>query len=153
MTLSESPRAVKQFRNQAWRFQQTFGTPFKNLNAFVTTIVSAQELQTACLTIDKLIFEPKNLISLLANDSTPPHFTHGSSITAHNQAEAAQLLEAAFRDSLDFIFIPTPKSIVIFADHDEYTTFFANTRSNLNRVVTSLSTQGFQEIPDYERRL
>jgi hypothetical protein len=31
---------------------------------------------------------------------------------------------------------------VIYADHDEYTTFYANTRSNLNRVVEALVAQG-----------
>jgi hypothetical protein len=41
----------------------------------------------------------------------------------------------------------------MFADHDEYTTFFAKTGSNLNRVVTALSAKGFREIRDYERHL
>jgi hypothetical protein len=153
MTLSEAPGAVKQFRKKAWRFQQTFATPLKNLQAFVTTIVSGQEFQGGCLTIDQVVFEPKHLISLLGNYSIPPRYGRGTSITAHSQEEVAALLEAALGDWLDFIFTPVPKPIVIFADHDEYTTFFANTRSSLNRVVTALSTQGFKEIGDYERRL
>jgi hypothetical protein len=32
--------------------------------------------------------------------------------------------------------------------YDEYTTFFAHTRSNLNRVVKSLVGDGFKMIPD-----
>jgi hypothetical protein len=153
MILSEAPGAVKQFRKKAWRFQQTFATPLKNLRAFVATIVSSQELQGGCLTIDQAVFEPEHLIRLLGNYSIAPRYGHGTSVTAHSQAEVAELLEAAFGDWLDFIFTPVPKAIVIFADHDEYTTFFANTRSNLNRVVTALSAQGFKEIRDYERRL
>jgi hypothetical protein len=93
------------------------------------------------------------LIGLLSNYSIPPRYGHGSSITAHGQAEVAELLEAALGDWLDFIFTPVPRQIVIFADHDEYTTFFANTRSGLNRVITALSAQGFKEIRDYERHL
>jgi hypothetical protein len=153
MTLSETPGAVKQFRKKGWRFQQTFLTPLEHLPAFVATIVSAQEFQGGCLTIDQAIFEPGHLISLLGKYSIPPQYSHGTSVTAHSQAEVAELLEAAFGDPLDFIFTPVPKPIVIFADHDEYTTFFANTRSNLNSVVTTLSAKGFKEIRDYERRL
>jgi hypothetical protein len=153
MTLSEIPGAVKQFRKKAWRFQQTFLTPLENLRAFVTTIVSAHEFQGGCLTIDQAVFEPKKLIGLLGKHSIQPRYGHGTSITAHSQAEVAELLEAALGDWVDFIFVPVPKPIVIFADHDEYTTFYANTRSHLNRVVTALSAQGFKEIRGYERRL
>ncbi len=46
-----------------------------------------------------------------------------------------------------------PKTFVIYADHDEYTTFYANSRSNLNRVTESLLTQGFEEVSGYQRRL
>jgi hypothetical protein len=153
MTLSEAPGAVKQFRKKAWRFQQTFATPLENLRAFVSTIVSSQESRGGCLTIDQVVFKPEHLIHLLGNYSIQPQYAHGTSITAHTQTEAAELLEAALGDWIDFIFSPVPKSIVIFADHDEYTTFFANTRSNLNRVVAALSAQGFKEIRDYQRRL
>jgi hypothetical protein len=153
MTLSEAPGAVKQFRKKAWKFQQTFATPLKNLRTFVTTIVLGQEFQGGCLTVDQIVFEPKHLISLLGSHSIPPRYGRGISLTAQNQQEVAALLEAAFSDWVDFIFIPEPKPFVIFADHDEFTTFFANTRSNLNRVVTVLSAQGFKTIRDYERRL
>jgi len=153
MMLSEAPGAVKQLRKKAWRFQKTFAVPFKNLQAFVKIVVSDPDFQGGCLTIDRVIFEPKKLIRLLGNYSIAPQYGHGVSITAHSQAEASELLEAALGDSLDFIFTPVPKSIVLFADHDEYMTFFANTRSNLNRVVTALSGGGFREIRDYERQL
>jgi hypothetical protein len=49
--------------------------------------------------------------------------------------------------------MPAPKPFVIYADHDEYTTFFANTKSNLNRVAQPLTAGGFVSVPDYERQL
>jgi hypothetical protein len=64
-----------------------------------------------------------------------------------------ELLHTAFSDWFDFLFVPTPKPFVIYADHDEYTTFYANTRSNLNRVVQALSAKGFEEIAEYKRQL
>src|ERR1700753_2245010 len=142
MTLSETPGAVKLFRKKPWRFQQTFLTPLRNLRAFVSTIVSAHEFQGGCVTIDQAVFEPRHLIGFLGKDSIQPRYGHGTSITAHSQAEVTELLEAALGDWADFIFTPVPKPIVIFADHDEYTTFFANSRSSLNRVVIALSAQG-----------
>ena len=153
MTLSEAPGAVKQFRKKAWRFQQTFQTPLKNLQAFVQTIVSGRGFDGGCLTIDQVVFEPKHLIKLLSRYPITPHCGRGTSVRAHGHEEVASLLEAALSDWLDFIFIPEPKPFVIFADHDEYTTFFANTRSNLNRITIDLSTQGFKAVKGYERRL
>jgi hypothetical protein len=64
-----------------------------------------------------------------------------------------ELLEAALSDWIDFIFVPTPKPFVIYADHDEFTTFYANTKSNLNPVVEALSARGFKRVQDYERDL
>jgi hypothetical protein len=42
---------------------------------------------------------------------------------------------------------------VIYADHDEYATFYANTRSNLNRISEALTLQGFEKIAEYTRSL
>src|SRR5262245_17803853 len=67
MTLSESPGSLKRFRRTPWRFQQTFRTPLKKLQPFVATIVSTHEpFQTASITIDEVVFEPKHLMSLLS---------------------------------------------------------------------------------------
>jgi len=74
-------------------------------------------------------------------------------VTAVGQREIEELLNAALSDWVDFIFVPAPKPFVIYADHDEYTTFYANTGSNLNRVAEPLLTQGFEEVSEYQRRL
>jgi hypothetical protein len=49
-----------------------------------------------------------------------------------------EALIAVLSDCVDFLFIPTPTSFVIYADHDEYITFYAHTRSNLNQVANPL---------------
>ena len=154
MTLSKTIGSLKRFRRTPWRFQQTFGTPLKNLGPFVATIVSAAgPLQAGCVTIDEVVFDPEHLLGLLAKYSLPPEYGREWSITGVGEREAAELLQAALSDWIDFIFVPTPKPFVIYADHDEYITFYANTRSNLNRVAGELSKQGFQRIHDYEREL
>jgi len=153
MNLSETPNAFKQFRKTPWRFQQTFKTPLKSLHPFVAAIISAASPETACVTIEQAVFEPKHWIDLLIRYSLTPGYAKGVSVTAVGRREVEELLQAAFTDWFDFIFVPTPKPFVIYADHDEYTTFYANTRSNLNRVVTLLSAQGFEEIREYTRQL
>jgi hypothetical protein len=105
------------------------------------------------MTIDQVIFEPKNLINLLAMHSLPPQYGRDVAITADGKREAEGLLEAVLGDWVDFVFIPVPKPFVIYADHDEYITFYANTKSNLNRVAQLLTTAGFDSVRDYERRL
>jgi len=154
MTLSEAPGALKRFRRTPWRFQKTFETPPKDLQRFVATIFSAHEsLQDGTVTIEQVVFEPKHLNSVLTKHSLPAQFGRDCSLSASGREEAAELLEAALADGIDFIFVPAPKPFVIYADHDEYTTFYANTKSNLNPIVEALSKQGFKLVEDYERDL
>jgi hypothetical protein len=153
MNRSETSNALKQFRKTRWRFQQTFKTPLKSLHPFVAAIISAASAETACVTIEQAVFEPKHWIDLLVRHSLTPGYAKGVSVNAVGQREVEELLQAAFTDWFDFIFVPTPKPFVIYADHDEYTTFYANTHSNLNRVVTPLSALGFEQIPEYTRQL
>ena len=153
MQLSETPSAVKQIRKTPWKFQQTFKTPLKNLRPFVAAILSTASPETACITIEQVVFEPKHWIDLLTRHSLIPCYAKGVSVTAVGRPEVEELLHTAFIDWFDFFFVPTPKPFVIYADHDEYTTFYANTRSNLNRVVEALAVQGFEEIAEYRRQL
>ena len=153
MTLSAIPGSLKCLRKVPWRFQQTFLTPLRNLQPFVAIIITGRvQIQGATVTIDSVVFEPRNLNALLANQSLPPTLQRESSVQVTGQQQAEVLLEAALGDSVDFWFVPTPTPFVIYADHDEYTTFFANSKSNLNGVVEPLLKQGFQTV-DYERTL
>ena len=155
MTLSEVPGGLKRFRRSPWRFQTTFRTPLKELQPFVATIIAAHDApQTGRVTIEQIVFDPKHLNALLAKHSLPAR-QYGTdwSLVASGSEEVAELLETALSDWIDFIFVPTPKPFVIYADHDEYVTFYANTKSNLNSVVHALSGQGFKRVEGYERRL
>jgi hypothetical protein len=154
MNISEASGALKKFRRTAWKCQQTFLTPMNDLRSFVAAIVCANEqTKSGSVTIEQAVFEPTNLLNLLASHSMPPRYPRGISLTAAGQQEIEILLHAIFSDWIDFIFVPEPRSFAIYADHDEYTTFFAQTRSNLNQVVTTLVDKGFKTVSDYDRRL
>ena len=133
MKLSQLQGSLKRFRRTPWRFQQTFQTPLKNLKPFVATISSTlAPISSASVTIDQVVFEPKHLIGFLSEHRLPPQYGHEWCITAESHPVAEGLLEAVFADWVDFVFVPTPQPFVIYADHDGYTTFYANTKSNLN---------------------
>jgi len=154
MAVSENPSSLEQFRRTPWQFQQTFQTPLKNLQPFIETILSAHEhIQGGCITIDQVVFDPKHLMAMLAKHSLPAQCGHDWSLRVAGQDEVEAILEAVLSDWVDFLFVPTPEPFVIYADHDEYMTFYAGTRSNLDRVVEALSAKGFAKVPSYERHL
>ena len=72
MQLSDTSRAVKQIRKASWKFQQTFKTPLNNLQPFVAAILLTASTETACITIEQAVFEPKHWIDLLTRYSLPP---------------------------------------------------------------------------------
>ena len=154
MTLSSTPGSLKRFRSTPWKFQQTFLAPLKELERFVSTIVSADApIEKGCVTIDQFVFEPKTLKAFLAQHSILDEIGHDVSLEAVGQQEVEALLRSTLADWVDFLFVPTPKPFVIYADHDEFTTFYANTKSNLNRIVHALSDKDFEKVEDYERNL
>ncbi len=154
MTVSENPIALAQFRRTPWQFQQTFQTPLAALRPFVEAVVSAHEqVHGGCVTIDRVVFEPKHLIALLTAHSLRAELGSGWSLAGEGQHGAATLLEAALGDWVDFLFVPTPELFAIYADHDEYTTFYAHTSLNLNRIVGALSAKGYTKVSGHERHL
>jgi len=154
MNLSETPPFRKDFLKAPWPFQQTFQTPLQDLKRFVGTIVSANKsLREGCVIIEQVVFTPRHLNELLAKYSLPHSSGRIWSLTSIGCEETSELLEATFGDWIDFLFVPAPKQFVIYADHDEYATFYANTKSNLNSVTEPLSQQGFKNVANYTRRL
>jgi hypothetical protein len=118
-------------------------TPKPRLSSYVAGIMSAHEkMDSGCVTIEQVVCEPTHLIKLLASHSLPPQYGCGLSVNATGQQVLEMLLLAVFSDWIDFILVPEPKSFGIYADHDNFTTFFAHTRSNLNGVVKVLAGGG-----------
>ena len=154
MLVSQTDGAMKKFRRTPWRFQQTFVTPLKELPAFTGAIVgSIRDVATATIVIDQVVFQAKNLEALLNQRQLSLPVQHDASITAETTNEVQALLIAAFSDWVDFVFTPSPKPFVIYADHDEYATFFASSRSNLNSIARPLLDGGFKAVENYPRKI
>jgi hypothetical protein len=153
MSNFDNPISLDEFRRNPWRFQQTFLTPLRYLKPFVETIFSSQkETRNGTIIIDQVVFEPKHLKELLFNRPLPISLEHNWALTVTGRKEIESLLIAALSDWVDFLFIPFPASFVIYADHDEFTTFYANTRANLDVVVDALLAKEFEEVREYTRQ-
>ena len=148
---SERPGEIQRFRTTPWAFQQTFKTPLKDLSRFVSTFLAPFELERGALSTDEVVFEPKELLHLLADNSLCADDRYRLTIEARGKQAIAGLLQAALGDWVDFIFVSSPEVIAIYADHDEYTTFYAREQTILKNVTSSLTTSGFDAVLDYSR--
>ncbi len=106
----------------------------------------------ASIAIDQVVFEPKTLKAFMAEYAIAGEIGHDVTIEAANQIEVQALLAAVLANWIDFVFIPREKSFAIYADHDEFMTFYANEKSILNQITNALSTKGFEIVEDFERK-
>ena len=149
--LSERTEEIKRFRAAPWPFQQTFTTPYDDLNRFVSTFLATFSLEKGALSTDQGVFEPENLLRLLASKSLSVENYYDLKIQATGQLEIANLLQAALGDYIDFVFVPSPELIAIYTDHDGYTTFYAQDDATLKSVGSRLETAGFEAVASYTR--
>lgn len=149
--LSERPLEIQRFRAKPWPFQQTFKTPLKDLNRFVSSFLAPFSLEKGALSTDEVVFEPKNLLHLLADSSLTVENQYQLTIQATGQGAVADLLQAALGDWVDFVFVPTPELLAIYADHDEYTTFYTRDERILKSLIFALEKSGFEAVLDYTR--
>ena len=108
-------------------------------------------MERAVLSTDEVVFEPKHLLELMAANSVSVENKLDLNLGAEGGQSIAALLEAALGDWVDFVFVPIPESIAIYADHDEYTTFYCKDESMLTDLASEVGLAGFEPISDYIR--
>ena len=127
----------------------------KDLTRFVAVIMSAfPAIEGAQVVFDKVVFEPRDeLVPLFAKYSLPEKWSGDDLIVeAQGAMEVRELLQAVLSEWIDFLFVPTPKQFVIYADHDEYITFLAHRKGQLSGVVQALTAAQFRAV-EYVRKL
>ena len=149
--LSEETDEIRRFRATPWLFQQTFTTPYKDLNRFVSTFLAPFSLERGALNTDQVVFEPKNLLRLLADNSLSVENYYDLKIQATGQLGIAKMLQAALGDCIDFVFVPSPEVIAIYTDHDGFTTFYAQDDATLKSMGLRLGTADFKPVARYTR--
>jgi hypothetical protein len=150
-TLSEPPGEIERFRANPWEFQRTFRTPLKDLKNFVATALSQFTLEAGALTTYEIVFEPDTLLELMTSNSIHVENRWKFILRAGGQQSIAEMLEATLACWIDFAFVPTPEFFAIYADHDEYTTFYARNDSTLRNLGSRLELAGFEPVNGYER--
>jgi len=76
----------------------------------------------------KLSLNQKNWIDTLTRHSLPRQYQAGTFVLAVGQQENRRTSSRSFErlgGLVDFLFVPALKPFVIYADHDEYTAFYA----------------------------
>jgi hypothetical protein len=152
MTVTVTPGALKKFRRTPWRFQQTVERPdARDLERFVSTIFAAHGyIQTATVTIDEAVFNTDRMCALCPSGT---ELSHDTSLAAESPEEAKTLLVAALWDLPDFVCIPKPTPFVLYADHDNWITFYSNTKGHLNHVIEPLASHGYKLVENWQREL
>ncbi len=155
MRTEPTPGNVNRLRRTAAGFEQrTFRTPLEQLPAFVATLLAGPlPVTSASVVVRQVVFPPRHLEAVLSSHGLPPACQAEWSIVAEDADESMVLLTATFADWLDFFFLPLPKSYLLYADHDEYTTLFAARRGTLSRMGSAMTAAGFAEVSDYVREL
>jgi hypothetical protein len=149
--LPDQPEQTEKFRSAPWAWQATFETPLKDLDSFVAGILSPFPLDSGALSTDLVVFEPDNLLKLMSDASIHVENQWKFIIRADGPQSISMLLESAFGDWVDFLFVPSPESFAIYADHDEYATFYTRDSESLLLLVSTLEQAGFVSVPQYTR--
>ena len=148
--LPSVPRAIYQFRANPWPYQKTLVTPRKDLASFLSACWPRSQL---IMGSHRRIRSCSNLTiswnSLKARElSIENYWTFCAE--ASNKKDVAVLLDAVLNDWIDFVFVPSPTSFAVYADHDEFLTIYVPTSSGLDQVVARLELVGFV-FQDYVR--
>jgi hypothetical protein len=135
-------------------FQQTYVTHERDLSRFVHTLLGPFEFNDAAIGVETIVFTPHELIAYLnsfgiVTEEGEEGALNGAVIRAADASEAATLLECVFGEWIDFAFIPSPKTFVIYADHDNYTTVFTATPELLVSVRSAMDVQKFKAVDDW----
>jgi hypothetical protein len=149
--LTDKPDEILRFRANPWPYQQTFLTPLKDLNRFVSTVLAPFLVDCAVASTDEIVFTPEGMLEFLANASIHVEDQWRFTVAAEGQQTVAELLEALLGDWIDFLFIPTSQSLAIYADHDEYTTLYCPDEKSLHHLSATLVAAGYSAVKDYQR--
>ncbi|MFO1514682.1 MAG: hypothetical protein U1F83_17525 [Verrucomicrobiota bacterium] len=149
MVITPASGALSKFRRTPWRFQRTL--ELGDVEQFVSLILESHgDISGGTVTIEEVVFDTVHLASVCPAQTK---FVRDCSIAVQSREDVRLLLIAALGDGPDFLFIPSPKPFVLYADHHYLVTFYANTKSHLNHVVEPLVSHGHRFIENFQREL
>jgi hypothetical protein len=148
---SAIPDAINDFRGDPWPHQRTIVTPRTRMSSFLSTLLSISPIEQGVASTDQVVFEPDHVLELLAGRELRPEDCWSLCASASGARDVEALLAAMLSDWIDFVFVPSPATFAIYADHDEYLTLYMPSEAALNQLVASIEAHGFSFVPDYVR--
>jgi hypothetical protein len=138
-------------RRREWKHQTTCVTPLKRLPWYSAALVDQlRPFDHALLIIDQVVFDvPPELdaLRLAAGEQRPVHEAPGHAFENDSEGFRAAL-EAALSGWIDLRALFSPSANALWADHDEYTTFFSESSGKIADVRRVLS-EGHVELVEY----
>jgi hypothetical protein len=107
------------------------------------------------VSIDEVVFEPHALRALLARHGFLLKEGRGTNslrdwtVEAARREKVRQLLEAALADGIDFLFQSSAPELGLYADHDDYLTFYSNTRAYLVSLAETFARADVAPVEGY----
>jgi len=126
------PDSIRHFRTNPWPHQRTLVTPRKNMASFLSALLAVFSVDRGAASTDQVVFEPDSFLELLKDRDLAIENYWAFSAEASNSEDVAVLLNAMLSDWIDFLFVPSPTSFAIYADHDEFLTLYVPTSSALD---------------------
>lgn len=127
-------------------------TPLKKIDWFVKTLLDEiNEFDSASIYLAQYVFDPENVFSLFKRAKiTHPKKKYSLAYFIDTKSELEKLLTALYSDWSDFTLFIQPKGIIISADHDEFSNFFAVDVKQTNTLQSRLEKNGVVIYDDYE---
>jgi hypothetical protein len=91
---SPLPKELERFRAAPWESQQTYKTPLKDVERFVSTFLAPYSVQKGAVSTDQVVFEPRNVLELLQGRSVSLEDLYKFALVAEGKEEVAVLLVA-----------------------------------------------------------
>jgi hypothetical protein len=138
-------------RRREWKRQMTCETPLEHLPWYTARLVEQLlPFDQALLIIDKVVFDfPPELEDMrrAVGETRPVHQAPGHLFQDDSEGFRAAL-EAALSEWIDLRALFSPAKNALWADHDEYTTFFSESSGKVAEVRRVLS-EGGVKIAEY----
>ena len=141
-------------RRRSWKRQTTCHTPLSRLPWFTAALVGQLlPFDRALLVVDAVVFDdPPELVAIrkAAGERRPLLVVPGHLFEDDAKGFRAAL-EVTLSGWVDFRVLFSPTSHALWADHDEYTTFFSKSPGKVADVRRMMEAGGVK-LPEYERK-
>lgn len=125
-------------------------TPRKRMASFLSILLTIFPISQGVASTDQVVFEPDNVLELLKGRELPIENFWSFCVEVSETKDVEALLTAMLCDWIDFVFVPSPASFAIYADHDEYLTIYVPSPPGLDSLITRFEVEEFS-FEDYVR--